>query len=64
MIIYVKSGVWVYPVLDVLPLPFFILFLVSLTLMSTVIYIAGEKLDSLIWGREYAKYQKSYIKSK
>lgn len=63
-IIYFKSGIWVYPVMEVLSLPLRILFFLVLLVFSRVLYISGEKLDSFIWGNEDAEHQKSTIKSK
>lgn len=63
-IIYIKSGVWVYPVMEVLTLPLRILFFATLLAFSTTLYIIGESMDNLVWGNEYTKHQKSHVKSK
>ncbi|CAK9812015.1 Androgen-induced gene 1 protein [Anthophora quadrimaculata] len=63
-VIYVKSGIWVYPVIDVLPLSLRIAFFAFLLLLSTMLYFLGETLDNIVWGNEYTKQQKSYAKSK
>ena len=63
-VIYMKSGIWVYPVMDVLSLPLRILFFLALFAFSALLYFAGEKLDHLIWGNEKSKQQKKHTKSK
>ncbi|XP_012349387.1 androgen-dependent TFPI-regulating protein isoform X1 [Apis florea] len=63
-IIYYKSGVWVYPVLEVLSLPLRVVFFSTLITFSIGLYFIGEKMDNLFWGNEYIKHKKSYAKSK
>ncbi|XP_076626260.1 androgen-dependent TFPI-regulating protein isoform X5 [Colletes latitarsis] len=63
-IIYLKSGIWVYPVMKVLSLPMRAVFLFVLLLFSSMLYFIGEMLDNFVWGNEYNKHQKSYAKSK
>lgn len=63
-IIYYKSGVWVYPVLEVLSLPLRIVFFSALITFSIGLYFIGEKVDNLFWGNEYIKHEKSYAKKK
>ncbi|XP_066597651.1 androgen-dependent TFPI-regulating protein-like isoform X4 [Prorops nasuta] len=52
-VIYVKSGVWVYPVMEVLSWPLRVVFFVVLLCFSVVLYISGEQLDNLVWGKRY-----------
>ncbi|KAH0544253.1 androgen-induced gene 1 protein-like [Cotesia glomerata] len=64
-IIYYKSGVWVYPVMEVLSWPLRILFFISLFGFTGLLYYAGEIIDNLIWGSKKSKnHQKSMTKSK
>lgn len=51
LIVYAMSGIWVYPVMDVLSWPLRILFFLALFLMAAALYIVGEFFDRLIWGR-------------
>lgn len=51
-VIYAKSGHWVYPVMEVLNWPQRILFFVALLLFIQGIYIVGELLNRLVWGKE------------
>lgn len=53
-IIHVKTGMWVYPVLDVLNLPLRVVFFLSLFLLSVGLYVVGEKLNGVIWRRRLA----------
>ncbi|KAJ8979630.1 hypothetical protein NQ317_015197 [Molorchus minor] len=46
------TGMWVYPILDVLNLPLRIIFFVALLGFIVVLYILGEKLNALIWRRQ------------
>ncbi|XP_029033029.1 androgen-induced gene 1 protein-like isoform X3 [Osmia bicornis bicornis] len=64
LIIFSKSGVWVYPIFHVLNLPTRTLFCITMLAYSTVLYVIGESLDNFIWGNEYIKHQKSHAKSK
>ncbi|XP_043253747.1 androgen-dependent TFPI-regulating protein-like isoform X2 [Colletes gigas] len=63
-IIYLKSGIWVYPVMKVLSLPMRAAFLFVMLLFSSMLYFIGEMLDNFVWGNEYNKHQKFYAKSK
>ncbi|XP_053988525.1 androgen-dependent TFPI-regulating protein-like isoform X3 [Hylaeus volcanicus] len=63
-IIYYKSGIWVYPVMEVLSTPARIVFLSTMFLFSTMFYFMGETLDNFVWGNEYTKHKKSHAKSK
>ncbi|KAF5270682.1 hypothetical protein FQA39_LY01420 [Lamprigera yunnana] len=49
-IIHAYSGIWVYPILEVLNLPMRVVFFVSLLGLGVAIYILGEKLNKAIWG--------------
>ncbi|XP_076160800.1 androgen-induced gene 1 protein isoform X2 [Ptiloglossa arizonensis] len=49
-IIYIKSGIWVYPVMEVLTLPVRIVFICALVALSTIFYFLGETLDNFVWG--------------
>ncbi|XP_011304581.1 androgen-dependent TFPI-regulating protein-like isoform X2 [Fopius arisanus] len=48
--IYYKSGIWVYPVMEVLSLPMRIVFLLALLFFCSLLYLAGEGFDHLLWG--------------
>ncbi|XP_054007189.1 androgen-induced gene 1 protein-like isoform X1 [Hylaeus anthracinus] len=50
-IIYYKSGIWVYPVMEVLSTPARIVFLLTMFLFSTMFYFIGETLDNFVWGK-------------
>ncbi|KAG5328322.1 AIG1 protein, partial [Acromyrmex heyeri] len=63
-VIYYKSGIWVYPVMDVLTLPLRIMFFVVLLAFCVILYFVGETLNNIIWGNEYTKHKKSHAKSK
>ncbi|KAG5344727.1 AIG1 protein, partial [Acromyrmex charruanus] len=63
-VIYYKSGIWVYPVMDVLTLPLRIVFFVVLLAFCVILYFVGETLNNIIWGNEYTKHKKSHAKSK
>ncbi|XP_020724160.2 androgen-induced gene 1 protein isoform X2 [Bombus terrestris] len=63
-IIFYKSGIWVYPILDVLPLPLRIVFFIVMLLIAVFLYLIGEAVDNFLWGNEYTKNKKSYAKSK
>lgn len=45
---YLKCGVWIYPLLDVLPWHLRTVFFVLSTLVAMFISIVGEKLDSIV----------------
>lgn len=49
LVIYNKSGRWVYPVLDVLNWGQKTAFFAFLLLLITALYICGEKMNNLIW---------------
>ncbi|KAK0179935.1 hypothetical protein PV327_005632 [Microctonus hyperodae] len=49
-VIYYKSNVWVYPVMEVLSLPLRIAFFVVLFAFSGFLYYIGEVFDHLVWG--------------
>ncbi|KAF2898722.1 hypothetical protein ILUMI_07453 [Ignelater luminosus] len=51
-IIHAYSGMWVYPVLEVLNLPLRILFFLSSLGLGVALYIFGEKLNSIIWSNQ------------
>jgi len=48
-VIHSYTGMWVYPVLDVLNLPLRIVFFAVLLGLATGLYIVGEKLNYAIW---------------
>ncbi|XP_071856224.1 androgen-induced gene 1 protein isoform X1 [Bombus fervidus] len=62
-IIFYKSGIWVYPVLDVLPLSLRIVFFIVLFLIILSLYVIGEAVDNFLWGNKYTKSKKSYAKN-
>ncbi|XP_033227272.1 androgen-dependent TFPI-regulating protein-like isoform X2 [Belonocnema kinseyi] len=49
-IIYMKSGIWVYPVMEVLTIPLRIAFITVLLFFTIILYFTGETLNHLIWG--------------
>ncbi|XP_043475173.1 androgen-dependent TFPI-regulating protein-like isoform X1 [Leptopilina heterotoma] len=49
-VIYMKSGIWVYPVMEVLTVPLRIAFIVVLLLFTVILYFTGETFNHLIWG--------------
>ena len=48
-IIYFKTNMWVYPVLDVLNWPMRILFYLGLLGASCGLYLAGEQINKYVW---------------
>ncbi|XP_063973485.1 androgen-induced gene 1 protein-like isoform X3 [Diachasmimorpha longicaudata] len=48
--IYYKSGIWVYPVLEVLSIPLRIVFHITLFFFCCLLYFVGEYFDHLLWG--------------
>ncbi|XP_020283884.1 androgen-induced gene 1 protein-like isoform X3 [Pseudomyrmex gracilis] len=52
-VVYYKSGVWVYPVMDVLSQPMRIMFFAVLLTFCMVLYFVGEALNNFIWGKMY-----------
>ncbi|XP_012278971.1 androgen-dependent TFPI-regulating protein isoform X2 [Orussus abietinus] len=63
-VIHAKSGIWVYPVMEVLTFPLRVAFFAVLFVFVTILYFAGESLDNLIWGNAQLKQHKSYSKIK
>ncbi|KAF3427435.1 hypothetical protein E2986_06515 [Frieseomelitta varia] len=63
-IIFYKSGIWVYPVLEVLSLPLRTVFFSVLISIALILYMIGEAVDNFFWGNEYTKSKNSYAKSK
>ncbi|KAH0954607.1 hypothetical protein HN011_002863, partial [Eciton burchellii] len=63
-VIYYKSGIWVYPVMDILTQPLRILFFAVLLIFCMILYFIGEALNNFIWGNENTKHKKSHAKSK
>jgi hypothetical protein len=51
-IIYAYSGMWVYPILEVLNFPLRIVFFVGLLGLSVGLYVVGEKLNAVIWNKQ------------
>lgn len=62
--IYYKSGIWVYPVLEVLSIPLRIVFHITLFFFCCLLYFVGEYFDHLLWGNEQSKQLKSHSKTK
>lgn len=46
------SGIWVYPVLDVLAGPLRIVFFIVVMAATSVFYFAGEFLSNMVWTKE------------
>ncbi|XP_043683490.1 androgen-induced gene 1 protein-like isoform X2 [Vespula pensylvanica] len=61
-VIYFMSGIWVYPVMEVLTPPLRIVFFVVLLAFVLILYFAGEMLNNLVWGNEQTKQHKSHSK--
>ncbi|XP_055693251.1 androgen-induced gene 1 protein-like [Lutzomyia longipalpis] len=53
------SGVWVYPVLDVLPFALRIVFFVVVIGLTALFYILGEHLNAGIWAKELKQLKSS-----
>ncbi|XP_045475923.1 androgen-induced gene 1 protein-like isoform X2 [Harmonia axyridis] len=51
-VIYHYSGVWVYPIFEVLNLPLRILFFVGLLVLIVVMYLIGEGLNNILWSNQ------------
>lgn len=49
------TGHWVYPVLEVLNLPFRIVFFVIMLILLVVLYLLGEKLNNKLWSKTLTK---------
>ncbi|XP_018300535.1 androgen-dependent TFPI-regulating protein isoform X2 [Mycetomoellerius zeteki] len=58
-VIYYKSGVWVYPVMDVLTLPLRLVFFIVLLTFCVILYFVGETLNNIIWGKKYVAVTES-----
>lgn len=52
------SGVWVYPVLEVLNLPQRIIFFAASLVFSVGLYVLGEFMNSQIWSKELKSVSK------
>jgi hypothetical protein len=46
------SGVWVYPVLDVMALPQRIVFFIVMLFFSVFLYWSGEFINEKVWTKE------------
>ncbi|XP_001601824.1 androgen-dependent TFPI-regulating protein isoform X1 [Nasonia vitripennis] len=62
--VYYKSGVWAYPVIEVLSVPLRVVFYLILFVFSSGLYFAGEALDRLIWGSTVKTVDKGSKKKK
>lgn len=51
-VIYHVSGIWVYPVLEVLALPQRLVFFAASLFFSVVLYRSGEFVNNIIWVKE------------
>ncbi|GAB0092534.1 androgen-induced gene 1 protein [Sergentomyia squamirostris] len=56
------SGVWVYPVLDVLPFALRIVFFIVVIGLTCLFYILGEHLNNTIWAKELKQLRSSKSK--
>ncbi|XP_034666063.1 androgen-induced gene 1 protein [Drosophila subobscura] len=52
------SGEWVYPILEVLPMPLRYLFLALLVGFNLVCYLLGEYCNSVVWAQEFKLLQR------
>ncbi|KAJ8679444.1 hypothetical protein QAD02_015231 [Eretmocerus hayati] len=59
--VWYKSGVWAYPIIEILSWPLRVVFYLVLLVFSVGLYFAGEALDRLIWGDSRSR---SHSKSK
>lgn len=50
-IVYLVSGLWVYPIFNVLTLPGRVLFLIGSFLTGYVFYFVGEYFNRFLWGK-------------
>lgn len=46
------SGIWVYPVLEVLQLPQRIVFFIAVLAFTLCLYVFGEFMNNIIWAKE------------
>lgn len=53
-----KTNFWVYPILAVLDWNYRLLFIASLTVFSSILYIIGEKLHFMIWDKKTKQNKK------
>lgn len=51
-IIYSYTGMWVYPILEVLNFPLRVVFFVILLGLTISLYIVGERLNGLVWKKQ------------
>jgi hypothetical protein len=58
-VIKYKANVWVYPVLEKLPLPMRIVFFVVCLVFSIFLYFLGEFTNEQIWVKEIKQAQKA-----
>ncbi|XP_020800851.1 androgen-induced gene 1 protein [Drosophila serrata] len=56
------SGEWVYPILEVLPLPLRYLFLALLVGFNVACYLLGEYANTVIWGPEFKLLNQQKVK--
>lgn len=54
------SGVWVYPVLEVLQLPQRIVFFIGSLVFTLGLYMFGEVLNNLVWSKELKMAQRKH----
>ncbi|RZC33098.1 androgen-induced gene 1 protein-like [Asbolus verrucosus] len=57
-VIHAYSGMWVYPILEVLNFPLRIVFFLGLLGLSIGLYVFGEKLNGLIWSSRLTSIKK------
>lgn len=62
--VYYKSGVWAYPVIEVLTWPLRIVFYLVLLVFVIGLYYMGEGLDRLVWGGSVQSVEKGNKKKK
>lgn len=48
-VIHAYTGMWVYPILEVLNLPFRVVFFVAMLGFIVFLYLIGEKLNTTVW---------------
>ncbi|CAH0564640.1 unnamed protein product [Brassicogethes aeneus] len=57
-VINYHTGLWVYPILEVLPWFGRIIFYVGSLVLQISLYLAGEKLNNVIWRKQLAQKQR------
>ncbi|XP_014205057.1 androgen-induced gene 1 protein-like [Copidosoma floridanum] len=62
--VWYKSGVWAYPIIEILTVPLRVAFYLTILTLVTGLYFIGETVDRLIWGKIAKSVEKSGKKKK